>query len=203
MPVFRVPAAITYPQNGSPGVNVWSVRTDDTFPPIDGLDAAISALAQFYTSLNGRMCVGMKVTLGPDIVDRETLIDQSRPPTEVPAVGVTSSAAPALQMCISWRTELRARRAMGRTFFGPLSTPTVDTNGTPTSVAFQQVSDAAQALIDASDTANGWAIGVWGLQDPGVYDEQGRLVPGQPHVHRDITTFKVRDQFAVLRSRRD
>lgn len=203
MPVFRVPAAITWNQAGAPGANVWSVRTNEASVIADELDAALGALQAFYTALSDHWPSGMKVTLGPDIIERTSAEDHSRPSRTVTAIGTDTPAPPALQLCVSWRTTLRARRAMGRTFIGPLKFGVVDTLGTPSPTLITEANAAAQALLDASTAATGWAVGVWGLQDPGVYDDRGNLVPGQPHVHRDYVSFKIKDQFAILRSRRD
>lgn len=204
MPVFRVPANITWTGPGSPGVNVWSIRTAEASVVVDELELALDALEAFYTAIKTQYPTGTVITLGPDIVDRESAEDQSRPQRQVFS-GTTSGKAPAaVQVCVSWRTSLRARRGMGRTFIGPLVQDlSSSSDGTPTSTMITAVSTAAQGLLTASDNATGWAVGVWGLESPGSYDGNGNLIPGQPHVHRDITAFKIRDQFAVLRSRRD
>lgn len=203
MPVFRVPATLNWNGPGTPGVNIWSVRTTEASVVVDELDAACGALKTFYDTLTNYLPSGMTVVIGPDIVDRESQEDETRPTITSAASGSGGYAPFAVQACVSWRTTLRARRGMGRTFIGPLATGTMDTNGTPGSAFMNALNIAASDLVEASDSATGWAIGVWGLESPGVYDQQGRLIPGQPHVHRDITSFKIRDQFAVLRSRRD
>jgi hypothetical protein len=208
MPVYRVPAAITWNGSGSPGVNVWSVRT--VFGTGGGTDTdlqdAVTALGAFYGALTGYFPAGMKVELGPDIIERTSLADASLP---VVTKSSTSSVGPqalppANQVVVGWRTALRARRGMGRTFIGPLLDTAQDTDGTVGTTFLNALTSAANTLLQASlSAANGYGIGVWGLENPGTYDAQGRLVPGQPHVHRDFTAFKIRDRFAVLRSRRD
>ena len=203
MPVFRVPATHTWGGAGSPGVNVWSVRTTEASVVVDELDAACSALQDFYQNISTVLAPTVQVAIGQDIVERDSLEDQSRPVLNAAATGTGSPAPYVLQVCIGWRTSLRARRGMGRTFVGPLQSGAIEGNGSVDTPDLTTIQTAAQALLNASDSATGWAVGVWGLQSPGVYDAQGRLVPGQPHVHRDFTAFKVRDQFAVLRSRRD
>jgi hypothetical protein len=203
MPVFRVPATITYPQGGSPGVNVWSVRTTEGSVVIDELDSALTALQAFYNSLSAYLAPSTQVVIGPDIMDRESSVDQTRPSRTIGSTVSSGTAAPVLQLVISWRTELRARRGMGRTFFGPLASVAVEGDGTPNTTFLNAARTAAADLISASNTANGWGIGVWGLVSPGTYDANGQLLPGLPHVHRDITSARVKDQFAVLRSRRD
>ena len=203
MAVWRVPATITWPGKGSPGVNVWSVRTTEASVVADELQGAVNALHTFYNSLTTYLATGVQVTIGPDIIERDSLADESRAAQSVNSSALNSYIAPALQLCISWRTSLRARRGMGRTFIGPLSLNAEGGDGTPSAGFINAAQAAANALIEASDSATGWAIGVWGLESPGAYDQFGRLLPDLPHVHRDIVVAKVRDQYAVLRSRRD
>lgn len=182
---------------------MWSVRTTEASVIVDELDSAITAIRAFYNTLSSFMAPGMQVSVGPDIVERDSLEDQARPAQTAGAGSGTNAAAPALQLCLSWKTSLRARRGMGRTFFGPLNSTAVDAFGTPAATLISQAEQAANNLLAASNNATGWAIGVWGLQNPGQYDASGVLIPGQPHVHRDAIGFKIRDQFAILRSRRD
>ena len=203
MPVFRVPATITWPGQGSPGVNVWSVRTTEGSIIQDELELALGAIDTFYEAIRLYLAPGTTGTVGADIVDRESLSDESRPTRSAASSAVTSAFPYFTQMCIGWKTALRARRGMGRTFVGPMSRSADGGDGTPSDAAVTALKAAGDALIDASDSANGWAVGVWGLVNPGQYDALGRLLPGQPHVHRDLVACKVRDQFAVLRSRRD
>jgi hypothetical protein len=204
MSVFRVPVSLEFPGTGSPGVNVWSVRTVSGTVAIDELDAALDALQVFYDSIRLLAPNGWKATIGPDIVERTTSEDHSQAPRVISSVSSGSFLPQANQIVVSWRTSLRARRGMGRTFIGPLRADQADVDGTPTAGAIGAVQSAANTLVSASlSNAFGWAVGVWGLQNPGSYDAQGRLIPGQPHVHRDTTSAKVKDQFAVLRSRRD
>jgi hypothetical protein len=201
--VLRVPATITWPGPGSPGVNVWSIRTFNFSLLISELDAALDALQTFYESIKLMYAPGTKITLGPDIMDRQSLEDASRPARDILSTGGPNTAAPSLQVCVSWRTELRARRGQGRTFLGPLAGDVVSGDGTPSGTYLTPINTAAQALIDNSVDPDAWAVGVWGLDQPapsGIPPEEHAALP---RVHRDITTFKVRDQFAVLRSRRD
>jgi hypothetical protein len=122
----------------------------------------------------------------------------------IASTGTGQPLPPHDSVVVSWRTELRARRGMGRTFIGPLTDAAQGSDGTPFATFLSDLVTAGNTLLEASeaDTA-GWAVGVWGLQSPGEYDQFGRLIPGQAHVHRDCTSFKIRDKFAVLRSRRD
>jgi hypothetical protein len=105
-------------------------------------------------------------------------------------------------LVVSWRTSLRGRRGMGRTFIGPLNDGNMSNSGLPEASRVATLTAGAQALVDASDTANGWAIGVWGLVDP--WNDWSVPPPADvPRVHRDVVSTKVTPKFAVLRSRRD
>jgi hypothetical protein len=117
---------------------------------------------------------------------------------------IGSVLPPALQVCISWSTTLAARRARGRTFVGPLNTLTQQTDGTPTPTHVAAIQAAADGIATRNQALNGWAVAIWGLQDKQNWPLPAGTQPEDlPHVARDITGAKIRDQFAVLRSRRD
>jgi hypothetical protein len=202
MAVFRVPVRLTWSGPGSPGVNVFSIRAFEVSAVLDELDAALGALKAFYTALQPAMAADTVATIGPDITDRATGEDASRPVQTVTGSGGASGHGDVLQLVISWRTSLRARRGMGRTFVGPLPTTAFASTGALSGVPVNALTAAAQGLVDASTAANGWAFGVWGQESfmPKATSEARRLAP---HVHRDVTGFKVQPQVAVLRSRRD
>jgi hypothetical protein len=208
MAVYRVPVQITWTGSGSPGVNVWSVRTVNEVvqnPDLD-LNEAVTALDAFYGKLTAYYPPGMKTTIGPDILERGSLTDFSQTAkvrSSTASVG-SLNLPPANQVVVGWKTTLRARRGMGRTFIGPLLNSAQESDGTLSSTFLAALDAAVAALVnDSKSTTNGWAIGVWGLQNKGQYDANGQLIPGQARIHRDIVSYKIRDQFAVLRSRRD
>lgn len=91
---------------------------------------------------------------------------------------------------------------MGRTFLGPLNAGCLSTDGTPVDTFVTHVNTAVANLIEASDSATSWAVGVWGQQNrlPGASSEDRRLAA---HVHRDSVSGLMKDRFAVMRSRRD
>jgi hypothetical protein len=135
------------------------------------------------------------ITLGT-VVDVET--DEQYSPTfsEITGAGGTSESAPVLCIVVGWRTSIAARRGMGRTFLGPVIPACVENNGTIASAALTNVNAVADQLVSDSEGLTDKALGVWGLQTAGGG-------PTDPHVLRDFTSANVRDQFGVLRSRRD
>jgi hypothetical protein len=201
MPVYRVPAELTWSGPGSPGVNVWSLRTTDTETDAV-IDAALGELVTFYTSLQLYLAPGTRVTIGPGIAERTTQEDRSRPSAIVEQTGTESDLPAATQIVVGWRTSLRARRGMGRTFIGPLRSSAAQANGAPSTNLRTAVLDAASALIAAGGDTNGWAFGVWGLEQEWDW-EVGPPPDDVPRVHRDFVSASVKDKFAVLRSRRD
>lgn len=181
---------------------MWSVRTtSEVQSDAVNLQEALDALHTFYVTIKDAMAVGWKADLG-QVVKRD---DQTYGPGTFATVasGATGYTMPqANQIVVSWKTSLAARRGMGRTFFGPLADDNRETDGTIVPSRLTLFKNAAQALITASSSGtNGWAVGVWGLVDP--TKETGLPPLTAPHVHRDIIGYGVRDQFAVLRSRRD
>jgi hypothetical protein len=207
MPIYRVPVKLSWPRAGSPGVNVWHVRTVENNPGSE-LQTAVDALRAFYNSVNlidltssaGIFAPGTTVTLG-DIVDVDSQEFATATWATVTAQTTPAAAAPALQLVVGWRTSSATRRGRGRTFLGPLQAAAVDTDGTPKAAVLSGVGAAAQTLVDASLGIANWAVGVYGLMEQapaGTTD-----YTGLPRVLRDVTGYKVKDQFAVLRSRRD
>lgn len=204
MPTFRVPVTLTGAKPGLPGVNVWHVRTEDTVP-VSELDTACDKLRDFYTALAANLAPGVTATIGPDIIDQETHEDESRTARTVvsTAQNAYGNAPPVCQAVISWRTSLRARRGQGRTFFGPVSGNSIDTDGSIEETFRGRLNTAAQIIIDTNNNElTGVNFGVYGLENPASQSQphpDGTL----PKVIRDITSFKIKDQYSVLRSRRD
>jgi hypothetical protein len=95
---------------------------------------------------------------------------------------------PANCIVVGWRTSGGGRRGRGRTFLGPLDSILLEANGGVVDLELTAIRDAAAALVDASDSFNDGALG--------VFSPTGNLF-------RDFVSSAVRDQFAVLRSRRD
>jgi hypothetical protein len=196
--IYRVPIEITWPGPGSPGANVWHVR-------VDGVDAgllqtAVGALNTFYSAIINEYANGTTVSLG-EVVDVQERTYASPSWTAIPPSAAAGAAPPHLAVVVSWRTSLARRRGMGRTFLGPLAFGGIEDDGTPNDLGLSLIRTAAQDLLDASTGGGGWAVGVWGLDTSvpeGLEDTET-----QPHVLRDYIDFRVRDQFAVLRSRRD
>lgn len=203
MAIYRVPINVSWAGQGSPGVNIWHVRTtapvgvDDT----DQINAALDAMHTFYGSVSSYCAKNTQWALG-DVVNVDDKTTRAGAFSPVQAVLGGNPAPSVLQICVSWRTAIAARRGMGRTFLGPLSTTALDTDGTPTANALSAIQSAANTLITASSGTNGWAIGVWGLQNPAPRGTPPSGYLGLPRVLRDIISARVRDQFAVLRSRR-
>jgi hypothetical protein len=192
MAIYRIPVNLNYTGAGGPGVNVWHFRTAD---PEDSVlhpeaDEALEAIHQFYVALGIFMAVENATFPGEAvIIDPATNKGTFR---NLANWSVTSSSTsmlpPANALVVSWRTAEASRSGMGRTFVGPIKSANSETNGTPSSGMLTAFRNAAVDLVNKSEAANLWAIG--------VYSRQERVL-------RDITGSNVRDQFAVLRSRRD
>ena len=174
---------------GSPGVNVWDIRTDT--PDIGGnLQEAVDAIGAFYASLvlDAIYPIGYVATGGTEAVEINT--------SEISPVDGFSSGEQAgvarhsgvAQMIATIRTTSATRRGRGRKFIGPVSTDTMDGDGTPSAVAVADLQSACTALVNSSLGAGGWAIGVYSSVD---------------ELFRDATQMQARNYFAALRSRRD
>ena len=207
MGVWRVPAKISG-WSGGPGINVWHLRTGAD-PGIAGpdhnvqVDGALDALEAFYNAIAGALRGGLTVTVGDELINVQDGSESPAAAARTISTGAAGPSAPASNMvCISWKTSLRARRGMGRTFCGPLASACIDTDGSPTAGVLTQFRSAAAALVASSTAVQDWSLGVYGQEKPlktSQFDENGEPL----RVLRDFTGSAVADKFAVLRSRRD
>lgn len=200
MTLYRVPVNVSWNGNGSPGVNVWSLRTAGAAGDQAELDAGLDSLKDFYTTINQIGTSDMKWTLG-DVVNRDNGEFAAVTPWTVQCTNGTIKAPPVLQIVVSWRTSLAARRGMGRTFLGPCADGLAEADGTILNGFVTTLQTAANTLISDSAVTNGWAWGVYGLESPAPVGSTS--TEGLPHVHRDFKSARIKDKFAVLRSRRD
>lgn len=204
MTIYRVPIELSWGGSGSPGVNVFHVRTSvgSSTAGDEMLQGAVDSIHTLYADLTaGGHSYGppfasqTEITLG-NVVDVETQ-ELAHPSWEDINTGQGGeSLPPANQVVVAWRTTVAARRGSGRTFFGPLNTGTQASDGSVASVVRQNFLEHAQAFVDRNLQDNGWAVGIYGLVIP---KKQG----GVDKVLRDITGRSVGRSFSVLRSRRD
>jgi hypothetical protein len=203
MTILRVPINIAFPGAGSPGANIWHIRTADNVPAteLSQANTLIGYIRQFYFSNVTEFPATTVFSIGT-VTEEETSREISPTFATVTGTGV-GSAPQALAMVVTWRTEIAARRGRGRTFVGPLSTATIQSDGTPSTSSRNAIVAAAAALVTSSmGFANG-AIGVYGYQNAKTGGPGEPRDPEDPKLFRDFTGSAVRDLFGVLRSRRD
>jgi hypothetical protein len=173
--------------HGSPGANVWHLRTTATEGDLGGLSDIIQAfyedIAGLYNTTTTIKYLGEATGLGDD-ADTTFTSD----PWTVTGTDSGSVAPPMLALLCQWRADTGGRSGRGRTFIGPLAAAAVGTDGTPNATQLTAIRDAAAALVDSSDSFGNGAVGIYSRVDG---------------VIRDITTSSVPDDFAVMRSRRD
>lgn len=204
MAILRCPVNLNFAGPGSPGVNIWHFRVAD-IDPGDGalaVQSAVDAIHAFYQGIKNVYPASTNIQLG-DVIEVNTKQPVSPSWTPIYGGGGDILAPQMLSIVVSWRTNLRARRGMGRTFIGPLVSSAVQGDGTPNDESVGLVKAAAQTLVDASLATTGWAIGVWGLQDQAPPGTSPQGYAALPHVLRDFTAYRTRDRFGVMRSRRD
>lgn len=191
MAIVRVPVTIEHPFAGGPAMNVWHARLVDNNPETWQLGDALDALYDFYNAVRLLYPNTTVIRFGEGMIrdplgSPEYVDDDSR--SIVVSGGQTGTVATKLAIVASWRTTSASRSGRGRTFVGPLQTATAQGDGTPRAQDVTTVRQAGEALVSASQGANGWAFGVLSVR-------QGLL--------RDFTGVSVRDRFAFLSSRRD
>lgn len=190
MATFRLTVVHSYAPAGGPGINTFHFRTGGGIGSNIGLVDFVESLRVFYAAIASIYPTASSLRMQPQAVDVATDEIVVVPTWLVQGTSnATGGYLPTIsQICLNWRTSSATRSGRGRTFLGPLSTGTAESNGTPTLVAATTITNAAQALIAASSEGEDGS--------PVVYSTQQGLA-------RDITAGYVRDQFASLRSRRD
>ena len=203
MAIWRVPITVTDPRAGA-CINVWHVRTSGS-NDLEGeqLNSAVAALRAFYFGQAVSFPTTCQVSADFAVEVQE---NRDRPVTFAKFSGTATGnqAPPHLAVCLNLKTSIRGRRARGRIFLGPRMTVDIDSDGSIGNPHLAALNTLATTLRDASVTDNGWAIGVWGLQNsaPKDYWKSGGTGTELPHVFRDVTAFQINDRFAVVRSRK-
>lgn len=203
MGIFRVPFPIVFPGAGSPGVNVWHIQTTNTSGGSELADAnvLVGYLRTFYDSIKAYYPTGTTITLGT--VTEETT-EREIVPAFAPVAGIGTSSAPQmLALVVTWKSTIAARRGRGRTFIGPLSTASVQTDGTPVDAVRTAIAAAANALVASSVSSTNGQVGVWGYSAAKTPGKANPRNPADAKVFRAYTAYATRDLFGVLRSRRD
>jgi len=201
MTILRVPFNIAFPGAGSPGANVWHIRTV-TGPggaELAEANTLIGYIRTFYDAVKSYIPSTTSISIGTvteEITQREII------PTFANVGGTGTGSSPqALALVVTWRTAVAARRGRGRTFVGPLSTAASSSDGTPDNAVRLAVATAATALVTSSMAYGNGAIGVYGYDEAKPQGEPRD--PSDGRVLRDYTGATVRDLFGILRSRRD
>lgn len=203
MAIFRVPINITFPGAGSPGANIWHIRTIDptTSGELVNASALIGFIRTFYNTLAAYFPATTVFSLGT-VTEEET--SREIVPTMATVTGTGVASAPQLlALVVTWKTSIAARRGRGRTFVGPLATACMQNDGTPVATLVADANTAAQTLVNASLAGANGAIGVYGYQNAKLPGKANLRNPDDPRIFRDFTGKAIRDLFGVLRSRRD
>jgi hypothetical protein len=189
MPILRFTVEHDYPLTGGPGINVFHYRT-----PTDAVDAAAIAIAAdaleaFYSAAPARLHEDSTFTLREQVLDIQTSEVYAAVPWSVSGTATGAYLPPSNQICLNWTTGNASRSGRGRTFMGPLPfSSNLDSDGTPSPTLLAAAATWVNSIVSFNAAGGNGAFVVWS-------STQG--------VGRDITGGNGRDQFAVLRSRRD
>jgi len=191
MAIYRIPVRLEGTATpGGPWLNILHVSTQPAGQPGD-LGEALDAIQGFYEGVRGFIANTTTITIGEGMIrdplgSPEYVDDDRRVLVGGGAAGQNLSAL--LAVVVGWRTASATRSGRGRTFVGPLVLSANEGNGTPSPQVLTAINNAASALVNDSQAANGWAFGV-------LSTRQGTF--------RDVAGHSVRDRFAFLSSRRD
>lgn len=206
MTVFRM--AVEQTLNGMPdkAVNIWHFRAGTAISqagsPVDeaAFTGAVNAIHGFYQAISNQGTHPMTLLAnGVTSIATAAINVETKDAHNVSWAPITvGDAGPKMpfsaSLVLNWYSSQATRRGRGRTFLGPLHSGILNADGTPSDPVLVNLRTIAQDLVGASGQANGWAIGVWGLESPGGNAQS-------PHVLRDIVGYKVNDRFGWLRSR--
>jgi hypothetical protein len=192
MGLYRVTVGLKFDVGSGGGTNTWHIRTSGT-PDSDqaGINAAMSALKDYYTAVAPSVPPSYRTSWNGEALQISVPAPQALASTGWTVNGAGSAADwafSAIQIVTTWRSAVANRRGRGRTFYGPLDRSCMEGDGTLTTGALARMRTAATALCSASLADTGWAFGVWSATDG---------------VHRDFVSASVKDEGAVLRSRRN
>lgn len=188
--VYRFTVEHTYGTSGGPGINVFHARLEPAGDEAELISNMSTRLRAFYEAVKGLFPTQSSFRIREQVLN---LDNQEVLPAPLWTVTGTSTSTAgylpvAAAICLNWRSSNVSRSGRGRTFLGPLSTGTKDTDGTPTLAALTTITTAGQTFADSWDgLGDGHAV-IWSPTDG---------------VGRDILSAYARDQYAVLRSRRD
>lgn len=193
MPIYRHPVRIVDSRLGGEGANVWHIRTGGGIGEGLTIERASEWLREFYDEIKGQFPSGCEIRfegVATEVAVEDPALMEGLTTWTVTGTGGGTALPPANALCISWRTASATRAGRGRTFLGPLALGLTDADGTPSSAALTALRSAIDTLVGKSTgpDADGAAVAVYS--------------PTQ-NLARDITSGTVRDQYAVLRSRRD
>lgn len=179
-------------QGGGQGLtNMYFEGAEGTEPSRTAVAAAVRA---FYDTLKGQFAKGVTWTFEGELAGVNTIGGQvydffpCTAPGQVSSTSVTAYAAPAGAV-VEWRASgvLNGRRVKGRTYLVPLNSGTFQDDGTLAPATMTAILGAANALLAAADAATHPLV---------VYSPTHEA-------HDTVTSVRVNDKAAILRSRRD
>lgn len=192
MATWRAVVRINNATLGGTGTNTWHMRESGTGLGVhDHLNNIMGWVEDFYTAVQGSfdgatsfVFSGELLGLGAAEGDVQTV-----DPWTVAGADAGPSLPPANAVVVGWRTDSGGRQGRGRTFLGPMASSSAEADGTIKPAHLAGIRAGAAALVEESDSFDDGALGVYSREGGGVL--------------RDFTSSRVRDTFAMLRSRRD
>lgn len=184
--------------NGGPGVSTFYCLDPAAFLP-----QLRNWLTNFTVLLPAT--VTLNIESSGDIIDSVSgnLTGTWTAAAPVPVLGtVTGAYAAPVGMVVNWLTGtvLDGHRLRGRTFMVPLSSGTFENNGSLETGILGGIRAASESLVVA--VANNFVI--WHRPRPaGTVNRRGEILPARAGGHAIVTSSRVLDKAAVLRSRRD
>lgn len=190
MSIARMVVDLRWPGPGSPGVNIWHLRTTGSGVNDPDFQGLIDIVRDFYE--DGWSIVaptdaaasfaGVLTGLADDEGDSASFTPWTRTGAQPdPTLPLMSTVV------VNWLSSSGGRSGRGKNFLGPVAS-SVNADGVPNTAYLNDVGTAAAALIASSTGFANGAVGVWSPTD-------GLL--------RDFVGYRMSSKFGSLRSRRD
>jgi hypothetical protein len=191
---------VTGPAAGGPWINVWHISNDGSVPVATTVNQVAANIRAFYVALT-QTIANVGPVLAPNMSIAADFATDVQTQAQVPVTfapvttGTFGTQAPTrLSMTVTWKTNIAARRATGRTFIPPMQAAVIDNLGLPKQGVRDAVLAAGAGVVTSNASVSGGGLVVYGLVTP-------KGGPKDPHQGYAVARATVRTKFSTLRTR--
>jgi hypothetical protein len=188
MATYQYIVDLTWPGSGSPGISAWNFRAEGSVGSSE--QGPVDAIRDYWGDVlgSGYLIDAMFARGRAECVNVATKEIVPVTPWVRESTATAGNYAGPLMMCSTLLTASATRSGRGRKFLGPVTAGSMSADGSPVAGAVTAFQTAGDDLVSTSSGLTQSAVGVYSPTE-GIF--------------RDLTGWRQRDYFAVLRSRRD